>query len=154
MLEPVKDRLFIRFTLAKDNGARAGGAGRGVLYPLVQFSHTLSFTKKNSANTTWYFNVCCVRTFTFLPTALAAHAATPEPAHQHNTHVYTSGSIKNITSATSDEGPCLVRATTRDAAPPRSPPQAAGPPQAHERAQLSEVSVEVLRCMRTWLGLG
>ena len=145
------------YTLAvgqRQRRARAGRrAGRTLPFTLVQFSHTLSFTKKNSANTTWYLNVC-VRTFTFLPTALAAHAATPEPAHQHNTHVYTSGSIKNITSATSDEGPCLVRATTRDAAPPRSPPQAAGPPQAHERAQLSEVSVEVLRCMRTWLGLG
>ena len=34
-------------------------------------------------------------------------------------------------------------------APPRSPPQAAGPPQEHERAQLSGASVEVLRCMRT-----
>ena len=83
-----------------------------------------------------------------------AAGATPPPAqahhHQHHPCDTDQGASKIIASAASDEAAPRSRCPpTRAPAPPRSPPQAAGPPQEHERAQLSGASVEVLRCMRT-----
>ena len=74
----------------------------------------------------------------------------PAQAQQHYPCDTDQGASKSIASAASDEAAPRSRCQpTRAPAPPRSPPQAAGPPQEHERAQLSEASVEVLRCMRT-----
>ena len=84
-----------------------------------------------------------------------AAGAPPPPAqahhHQHHPCDTDQGASKIIASAAADleAAPRSRCPPTRAPAPPRSPPQAAGPPQEHERAQLSGASVEVLRCMRT-----